>query len=72
MDKNKTTKKLERDERLRPAMLALEVGDSLIVPYKQYSASAVRTTASQFKAAKVAEFDTVTRGDKVAIVTRVK
>ena len=65
-------KKISRGDRLQPALLDMAVGDCLEIPYKQYSANSIRVTATQLKFDRDIEFEVNTRGDKVAIVTRIR
>lgn len=63
-------KKIQRGEPLQVAMLELEPGEILEVPYKLFSANTIRATASQLKFDKGVIYEVNARGEKCALVTR--
>lgn len=64
------SKKLSKGEQLQTAMLELEAGEVLEVPYRFYSENTIRATASQLKFGKGVAYSVETRGAKSAFVTR--
>lgn len=69
---NMEIRKISRGDRLQPALLELNVGESIKVPYRFYSENSLRATASQLKASQGAEYEINARSTTAAIATRVK
>lgn len=65
-------KKMQRGDRLQPALLALSVGDSIKIAYRLFSENSLRATASQLKVSSGAEFEINARSNTAAIVTRTR
>lgn len=63
-------KKIKRGERLQPALLELQVGDAVEVPYRFYSENTLRVTASQLKVDRGIVIEVNCRSPKLAILTR--
>lgn len=63
-------KKITRGEPLQTALLEMNVGDVLEIPFKFFSANTIRATASQLKYDKSVTYEVNARGEKAAIVTR--
>lgn len=65
-------KKIKRGDRLQVALLELNVGDSVKVPYRHYSENSIRATVTQLK--KGCEnpigYDIDARSNVAAIITR--
>lgn len=66
------TKKIKRGDRLKVALLELNVGESVKVPYRHYSENSIRATVTQLKTKETnpAEFDINARSNIAAIITR--
>lgn len=67
------TKKIKRGDRLQVALLELNVGESVKVPYRHYSENSIRATVTQMKKAKddnPVEYDINARSNVAAIITR--
>lgn len=69
---NNEIKKMQKDERLTYALLELQQGQSLEVPYRLYSVPTIRSTASALKLGGHGEFAVNARGNVAALVTRTK
>lgn len=65
-------KKIQRGDRLQPALLELSVGESMKVPYRFFSENSLRATASQLKISAGAEYEINARSNTAAVVTRTK
>lgn len=65
-------KKIKRGDRLQVALLELNVGDSVKVPYKCYSENSIRATVTQLKKSRKDPigYDINVRSNVAAIVTR--
>ncbi|MDE7081640.1 MAG: hypothetical protein K2O78_08315 [Muribaculaceae bacterium] len=64
-------KKIGNKDSLNPALVGLDMGETLEIPFKLFSEKTIRATASQIKANGVAGFEVNARGDKAAYVTRI-
>ncbi len=64
------TKKINRGDRLQPALLELEKGQSLRVPFKFFSENTLRATAAQVKASTGMVFEVNARANTHAVITR--
>lgn len=69
---NMEIRKISRGDRLQPALLELNVGESIKVPYRYFSENSLRSTASQLKVSSGVEFEINARSTSAAIATRVK
>lgn len=66
-------KKIKRGDRLQLALLELNVGESVKVPYRHYSENSIRATVAQLKKYRIGnpiEFDVNARSNVSAIITR--
>lgn len=69
------TKKIKRGDRLQVALLELNVGESIRVPYRHYSENSIRATVTQLKKTKddnPIEYDINARSNVAAIITRIQ
>lgn len=66
------TTKITRGDRLQVALLNLEVGQQAEIPFKLYSANTIHSMAAQLKAGRGLVYEVNTRGEKTAIVTRIR
>lgn len=64
------TKKIQRGDKLTPALTALNVGESLLVPYRLYSENTLRCRVSNIKLSSGLEFTVNARSNVSASVTR--
>lgn len=65
-------RKIQRGDRLQPALAELELGMSLKIPYRFYSENSIRATLSQLKLDRAMRFKANTASHIAAIVTRVE
>lgn len=63
-------KEIKRGDRLQVALIELEIGDAVKVPYKHYSLNSIRATASQLKADRNLQYDVNARSNVAAVITR--
>lgn len=66
------TKKIKRGDRLQVALLELNVGESVKVPYRHYSENSIRATVTQLKKGSedIIGYDIDARSNVAAIITR--
>lgn len=63
-------KKMQNYETLTSALLSLNDGESVEVPYKMYSERSIRSYVSQLKSKYSITFSVNSRGSKSAVITK--